>query len=281
MFSAPKALGAVAVLATLWAAQGVDAQSPAASPSPPRQNDSPPDATRGRQTFAAHCAGCHGLDGGGGQRAPNIAESPKVQALSDQQLIHMVENGIAGTGMPAFRTLASPDVQAVVAYLRSLQGENHASALPGDGERGKAIFFGQAGCSGCHMVAGKGGFIASDLSAYARTHDVDQTQRAIIDPTASGEGRARMATAVVRGQKYVGRIRNEDNFSLQLERLDGTFQFISKSDLERLEYNSRGLEHSGYGASLSPAELNDVVSYLAREAGSSGSRTAPEADDEP
>jgi hypothetical protein len=75
-----------------------------------------------------------------------------------------------------------------------------------------------------------------------------------------------MVTATTRGgEKYVGRIRNEDNFSLQLQTLDGTFYFVDKSDLEGLS-SSQTLMPSDYGSSLSSDELNDVVSYLMRVA---------------
>jgi cytochrome c oxidase cbb3-type subunit 3 len=68
----------------------------------------------------------------------------------------------------------------------------------------------------------------------------------------------------------VGRIRNEDNFSLQLQTEDGTFHFITKSDLEGLEYNSQPLMPSDYGSTLTTSELNDVVSYLMKVANVSG-----------
>ncbi len=112
------------------------------------------------------------------------------------------------------------------------------------------------------MVAGKGGFIASDLSDYARAHTVEQIRKEITTPPNS-DHRARMATATARsGEKYTGRIRNEDNFSLQLQALDGIFHFLAKSEIEELEYSSQPLMPSDYGSTLSPDELNDVVSFL-------------------
>ena len=67
------------------------------------------------------------------------------------------------------------------------------------------------------------------------------------------------------GDKYVGRIRNEDNFSLQLQALDGTFYFVDKSDLVDLD-SSQPLMPSTYGSTLSSSELNDLISYLMRVA---------------
>jgi cytochrome c oxidase cbb3-type subunit 3 len=238
------------------------------------------DLDSGKETFASTCAGCHGLDGKGGERAPNIAERPKVQRLSDIQIARIVENGIPGTGMPAFHSLENSQVTAVVGYLRTLQGINKAVKMPGDPNNGKTIFFGQAGCSGCHMVAGEGGFIASDLSAYARMHAVEQIRNAIVRPAAGSSGSVRLATATIRGgQKYVGRVRNEDNFSLQLQALNGTFHFLSKSEIESLEYDSQMLMPSDFGSSLSPAALNDLISYLISAAGASTPVTPAKADE--
>jgi putative heme-binding domain-containing protein len=254
------------VLAALWAGNGL-----AAWTQTPQQNlqqkNVRPVSTRGKQTFASTCANCHGLDGRGGERAPNIAENPKVQKLSDAQVAHIIENGIPGAGMPAFHSLEVADVQAVVAYLRTLQETKQTMKLPGDPLRGETSFFGKAGCSVCHMVGGKGGFIASDLSVYARTHTAEQIRGAIISAAPGSDRQARLVTATTRGgEKVVGRIRNEDNFSVQLQTLDGKFYSVTKSDLQGLEYNSQSLMPSDYGSTLSPDELNDLVSYLIRVA---------------
>jgi hypothetical protein len=72
-----------------------------------------------------------------------------------------------------------------------------------------------------------------------------------------------MVTATIRGgEKYVGRIRNEDNFSLQLQTLEGTFHFLLKADIEMLTFSSQTLMHTDYASTLSPNELDDMVSYL-------------------
>jgi cytochrome c oxidase cbb3-type subunit III len=261
----------VQVLMALWAVNGLAAW-PQSPPQGLRQKSAKLVSTAGKQTFASTCANCHGLDGRGGERAPNIAERPKVQQLSDAQLFKIIENGIPGTGMPAFHSLDSSNIKAVVTYLRSLQGTGRPVKLPGDPAHGETVFLGQAGCSGCHMVAGKGGFIASDLSAYARTHTVEQIRNEITSPTPSSDRRARMATATLRnGEKFTGRVRNEDNFSLQLQTLDGIFHLLGKSELEELEYSSQALMPSDFGSTLSPDELNDVVSYLMSLAGASSS----------
>jgi len=222
---------------------------------------------QGKQLLASNCAACHGMDGKGSERAPNIADSPHMRQLSDAQLEDIIANGLPGTGMPAFHSLSDSLVRELIAYLRNREGASNTAKLPGTPKHGEAIFFGPAGCSKCHMIAGQGGFIASDLTDYARTHSADQVRAAILG-TSSGEKHVRLATAVLRnGEKYVGRVRNEDNFSLQLQSLDGTFHFLTRSELEKLDYDSQPMMPASIGSSLSATELDDLISYLLSAAG--------------
>ncbi|MGA2745051.1 MAG: c-type cytochrome [Candidatus Sulfotelmatobacter sp.] len=267
MLSSSRLHSVLAVMLVVLSAASSFAAWPQTQPPGLRQKGAKPDSARGRQIFASTCANCHGLDGRGGERAPNIVENPKVQKLSDAGIAHIIENGIPGAGMPAFHSLEAADVQAVVAYVRTLQGTRQTVKLPGDPLRGETIFFGKAGCSGCHMAAGKGGFIASDLSGYTHSHTAEQIRLAITSPAPGNDRQARLVTAITRGgEKVVGRVRNEDNFSLQLQTLDGTFYSVTKSELQGLEYNSQTLMPSDYNSTLSSDDLNDIVSYLMKVA---------------
>src|SRR5712671_6051641 len=111
------------------------------------------------------------------------------------------------------------------------------------------------------MVNGKGGFIASDLSQFGGTHSAEQIRNAITNPSVDRQSRTALVTTRI-GEKFSGRIRNEDNFSLQLQTLDGAFHLLLKSDLARLDYAEQSLMPSNYGSSLKPDELDDLISYL-------------------
>src|ERR1700733_11572731 len=74
----------------------------------------------GQQIFATSCAGCHGGDGKGSDKAPGIATMQSVISLSDADLIKIVHDGTAA-GMPPFAQLGDPGITAVVGYLRMLQ----------------------------------------------------------------------------------------------------------------------------------------------------------------
>lgn len=218
----------------------------------------------GKQVWAGNCAGCHGLDGRGGERGPNIATNPEVAGLSDAQLSHIVRDGSPNMAMPALGgTLNTTQIAAVVRHLRTLQGDQHATAPPGDPKAGEALFYGKAECSSCHMAAGLGGFLAQDLTDLARASAADEIREAIVHPAKESDPRAKTAVVFTRdGRKYMGIIRNEDNFSMQLQTTDGDFHLFDRAEIERVEYQQPSLMPMDYGTKLSPAELNDIVSFL-------------------
>jgi len=217
----------------------------------------------GRQVFSASCSSCHGLDGRGGERAPDIVTKTTVQHLNDASLFRIINEGVSGTGMPAFRSLGKEQIVATVRYLRELQGLGANTALPGEPAKGEALFFGKAGCSHCHTVLGTGGFIGSDLSAYASTKSAGETYKDITKP-ATGKNRAsELVTATMQdGKKLTGLARNEDNFSLQLQTVDGTYYSFTKSDLQEVQRSTQPLMPTDYGSRLNRTELDDLVSYL-------------------
>jgi len=217
----------------------------------------------GRQVFENRCAGCHGIDGRGGERAPDIATSAKTQRRSDSALAQIIHTGIPSAGMPAFSTLDASTSRALVRYLRFLQGKTGSAALPGNPQNGKAIFFGRARCSECHLAAGAGGFIAPDLSSYGRARPVEEIRDAIVKPSQrSNASRGTVTIATRAGLTLTGVLRNEDNFSLQLQSLDGAFHLLMKSDVASMRRDWNSLMAADYGSTLSVGELNDLVSFL-------------------
>src|SRR5262249_50858605 len=149
----------------------------------------------------------------------------------------IVKNGVPGTGMPAFSSFTPAEIRAVVVHLRVLQGQGKTQALPGDATKGKALFFAKAECSSCHMVRGEGGFIGPDLSTYGAARDASEILAAITSTERNNDWGYKPAGAATNdGRMISGIVRNEDNFSVQLQSRDGTFYFFQKSELQSLKY---------------------------------------------
>jgi cytochrome c oxidase cbb3-type subunit 3 len=230
-----------------------EAQTPALKPD-----------VEGKNLFEAKCATCHGLDGLGGEHAPDIIRRPAVKSLSDQTLLGIIHDGIPEEGMPSFPSIGQEGGHAVVAYIRLLQGKSARDSAPGDPVRGKDLFFGKAGCSACHQIGQRGQFVAWDLAGFARDHPGNEIRDAILRP--SGEQQETATVVGQDGRKFSGMIRNEDNASMQLQDADGRFYLLMKSSLVSVQRKSEDSMPVDYGRQLSGTELDDLVSYILHEA---------------
>jgi len=217
----------------------------------------------GHQTFNSVCASCHGLDGRGGERGPDIASRPEITRLTDEETLKVLRNGIPEKGMPPFAAMGPAKLSDLLSYLRVLQGKGAQAPVSGDAQKGKELFSGKGGCSACHMVNGSGGFLGPELSSYGGSHSAADIREAIVSPKERAGGRNAAAEVTTKdGKSYSGLVRNEDNFSLQLQSPDGAFHFFSKSDVAAIAYRKEPFMPADYGTKLSPAELDALAAYL-------------------
>ena len=249
------------VLCVVAAASDVRAQQ---SPVPQDSaQKSPSSRVAGQQTFESHCAGCHGLDGKGGERAHAIANSQAAGALDDLSLSKLIRAGRPYKGMPSFSSLSDAEVSAIVAYVRVLTGKGPGRQAPGNSVRGEQIFYGKAACGTCHAMRGKGGFMGPDLTDFAGTHSADELRLAVVQPDEWISPAHYVVVITTADQAQVrGLVRNEDNFSLQVQDPEGVFHFLLKSQISKVEREPHSLMPGDYGARLTPAELADLTSFL-------------------
>ncbi len=221
----------------------------------------------GNQAYTTNCAGCHGLDGKGGERAPDIATRPHARQLSDAAILSILRTGVPNTAMPSFRFLTPAIRKSLVAHLRTLQGAGTGVALAGDASRGKALFFGKAACAKCHMVQGQGGFFGSDLTDFAGGRSPEAIRAAIVSPNRDLDPRHRILIATLPGGELLeGIARNEDNFSLQLLTPDGRIHLLNKASLAALVRREESPMPDDYAKVLSSNEMDDLVKFLASTA---------------
>jgi cytochrome c oxidase cbb3-type subunit III len=237
--------------------------------------------SEGRQLFETICAGCHGLDGRGGERGPDIATRQQIVQLSDAEILEILRTGRPAAGMPPFESFGTVKLKELLDHLRTLQGKGTNVAVPGDPHNGKAIFFGKARCSECHMVRGAGGFIGRDLSAYGATLSPAEIRANILKFGGPLNKANRTAIVTMRDSKtFTGVIRNEDNFSIQLQSFDGTFHFLNRADVAKVDFQATPIMPTDYSTTLKPAELDDLINYLVTVAKAGTKGRQDEGDDE-
>ncbi|WP_018716913.1 cytochrome-c oxidase, cbb3-type subunit III [Arhodomonas aquaeolei] len=125
-------------------------ESYAAKPVPVLAND-PEAMDTGRRLFANNCSVCHGSDGRGAKGFPNLADASWQYGGEPETLKQTITNGRNGV-MPALgASLGQSKLEAVAAYVYSLNGRNAPQELV---DRGKDVFMTQ--CVACHGADAKG-----------------------------------------------------------------------------------------------------------------------------
>jgi putative heme-binding domain-containing protein len=236
-------------------------------------------AKRGEFHFRINCAFCHGLGARGGGRGPDLTRAQKRHGNSDTEMFTTINQGVPGTAMPPNGTtgqgvgMTEEEVWDVITYIRSVQ--LRAPAQPaGDSAHGRQLFYGDANCSGCHMVEGKGGRLGPDLTAVGMARAADAIVDSVRNPSrrlapglleATKEFPQEYETVTVvtpAGQEIKGVTMNEDNFSLQVMDASEQIHLFEKDKLRSIK-KSRMSMMPIYGAALlSDKDLQDIVAYL-------------------
>jgi len=244
----------------------------------PLAND-PKAAKAGEYEFRINCALCHGLGAHGGGRGPDLTRAQKKHTHSDAEMFQVISNGIAGTAMPANGTngqgvgMTDEEIWQIIAYIRSQEVKAPAKPL-GNTARGKDLFYGDANCSLCHMVEGKGGRFGPELTAVGGS----RTREAIIDSVRNPSRRLawglteatkefpqeyESVTAITAaGKEIKGVALNEDNFTVQVMDQNEQIHLLEKDKLRSFQ-KSRDSMMPKYNADvLSDKDLEDIVAYL-------------------
>ena len=261
----------VASLSLGFAAQAIAQRNPLAG--------DPKAAKAGEYEFRINCALCHGLGARGGGRGPDLTAATKKHTHSDNDMFQVISSGIPGTAMPANGTngqgvgMTDREIWQIVAYIRSQEVKASARAI-GNAVHGKELFYGDANCSLCHMVQGKGGRLGPDLTGVAGS----RTREAIIDavrnpsrrlalgltePTKEFPQEYETVTATTAdGKQIKGVTLNEDTFSLQIMDMSEQIHSLEKDKLRSFE-KTRTSAMPKYGTdTLNDKDLDDVVAFL-------------------
>src|SRR5471030_3008201 len=72
-----------------------------------------------KDDFEKNCAVCHGSGGGGGDRAPALADNPDLRRLDAGGIAAIIWRGMPG-GMPSFTSLPQEQVTRIATWLKSM-----------------------------------------------------------------------------------------------------------------------------------------------------------------
>ena len=237
-------------------------------------------AKAGEYEFRINCALCHGLGAHGGGRGPDLTRAQKKHTHNDAEMFQVISNGIPGTAMPANGTngqgvgMTDEEVWQIITYIRSQEVKAAAKPL-GNAAHGKTLFYGDANCSLCHMMNGKGGRVGPDLSSVSgsRTREAliesvrNPSQRlawGLTESTKEFPQEYESVTAVTSdGKEIKGVTLNEDSFTVQIMDTSEHLHLLEKDKLRSFQ-KTRESAMPKYGTDvLSDKDLEDIVAFLA------------------
>ncbi|MBI3695279.1 MAG: PQQ-dependent dehydrogenase, methanol/ethanol family [Acidobacteria bacterium] len=215
----------------------------------------------GRKQFEGLCAGCHGAEGAGGEHASNIVSSRGARRRSQQELGEIIRKGVSAAGMPAF-DLGEREMDQLVRYVRSLVAPAIENPAAGDAAAGEAFFAGKGQCASCHKVQGRGGLAGPDLSDLAEQRTQAEILESVQTPSARITPGYQVVTARLRdGRRVRGFARNESNYDLQLQDLEGRFHFFRRDQIAELAREEKSLMPA---LSASVIEAQNLMAHLTR-----------------
>ena len=214
----------------------------------------------GARSFLQRCAACHGSDGAGGERGPDIVNSFQFRSQSPEDLRRVVERGVPDAGMPAF-VLPATEMDSLLAHVGSLRAPAARNPTPGDAAAGERFFFGKGECANCHRVNGRGQGAGPDLSGVAGWRTRGHIELALHKPETLRSPEYRVLEVQLRsGARLLGYIKNESNFDLQLQDFSGKLHLI---DARQIVARTPGVSVMP-AVSATPAEFRDLLAYLTR-----------------
>ncbi len=169
--------------------------------------------------------------------------------------------------------MTDEEIWQIITYLRSIQAGASSKKL-GNAAHGKQLFYGDANCSTCHMVEGKGGRVGPDLTSVGISRTVEALVESVRDPSKrlawgltepTKEFAQRYETVTVvtpDGKEIKGVTLNEDSFSVQVMDATEQIHLLDKTKLRSIKKSRKSLMPAFEPGTLSDHDLNDIIAYL-------------------
>jgi len=233
----------------------------------------------GNALYNKGCTTCHGANGGGGEIGPAMVLGDRVDlGRSDAQTFSVIKNGVQGTPMKP-QPLSDEEIWKIVAYVHALRGTAIDNPLPGDIAHGEAVFWGKGQCGTCHMLAGKGGLTAPDLSNIAGTRKASTIADALTKEQHKiyGSGGAHLNKlptmdsylpvhlTLADGKAVDGVLLNEDGYHLQIIDSDNQIRSFDRAKLRKIVVEPKSRMPTDFDKRLTPDEFKDLMAFLSRQ----------------
>lgn len=236
-----------------------------------RQIVDPKAAERGKTTYRADCAGCHGPLARGTANGPDLIRS--IVILHDhygdtigpylRDTHPASKTAVASLTEDQIRDLSHFLHQQVEDTLRSGPYTKVLNVLTGDAQEGAAYFNGAGGCTSCHSVTG-------DLAGIASKYDPPTLQQRMLFPRSVAPGRrsaitSKPVTVTVtsdNGESISGTLVHLDDFNVALRDANGNYHSWRRTNRLKIDRHDPYAAHEELLDKITDADIHNLVAYL-------------------
>lgn len=225
----------------------------------------------GGELYDAYCTVCHGGLGEGQAMGKPLTDST-ANRLSDTDLLAVITEGRAGTGMAAWGgSFSEEEIFDIASFVRTLQGKpglniGNEDSGPSDDPMvlaGETLFNNKGNCVSCHSYADNGGGIGPSLDGVASRLSETAMLEALSNPSASlANGFAAKIVTQNDGTTVRGRFRNDSELAVQIQSEDGKrWVTYFKDRVASITDDDQSLMPEVF-ATLSDEEQKQIVAFL-------------------
>lgn len=226
---------------------------------------------QGRATFQRSCSPCHSIRSVTSHRLSHagwenvvdnmISRGAKATPDEQEQIVGYLTANF-GIGKPAPKSAASEEQSA-----KSRKGSVRPKAPPvpplDDSQIARAKQLIESnGCLSCHRMDGKGSFAGPYLGDVGANNSAKQIRASLVSPSEELAPQNRSVRLVTHdGNTVVGKLLNQDGFTVQLVDASGDLLSFQKADLSEFTIITANSMPS-YANKLAPQDLSLLVKYL-------------------
>ena len=233
-------------------------------------------AQRGKTTWTAECATCHGADARGTPKGPNLIRSTLVlHDRNGSDIGPVLKKGHPARMGEATTSFTDDQINELAQFLRQRINDSFRGSpifkvrdvLTGDAKAGEAYFTGAGQCATCHPPTG-------DLAGIGRKYEPVDLQQRMLFPGGGRGGRGRGAPAAPSrstvtvtvtpqsGQPVSGTLVEMDDFTVTLREASGAVRTFNRSPSLKVEKNDPLAAHRQLLDRITDKNMHDLVAYL-------------------
>ena len=231
-------------------------------------------AERGKTTWTAECATCHGADARGTDKGKNLVRSTLVlHDRNGSDLGPLLKKGHTTASGKTSASFTDDQINELAQFLRQRVNDSFRGSpifavrnvLTGDPKAGAEFFSGRGGCTACHAPTG-------DLAGIGRKYEPVDLQQRMLFPGGGGRGRgasaasSRSATTVTvtpqGGQPVSGLLVEMNDFTVTLRDASGLYRTFSRTPTLTVAKNDPLATHRALLETLTDKNMHDLVAYL-------------------